>query len=70
MFGIRSALLGVYTYGTVRTSKRKYMHSKNIPLPVRISLSIQPVLVTPFMLPVYVAEDSGLILENSQIDYE
>ncbi len=65
MYAMRSALVGVYTYGTVRTSKKKYMHSKNIPLPVRFALSIQPVLVTPFMLPVYVAEDSGLITDDA-----
>jgi hypothetical protein len=62
MYALRGVLAGVYAYGTARISQKKYMHNEKIPLPIRVSLSIQPVLVTPFMLPVYLAEDSGFIL--------
>lgn len=50
-------LTGVYSYGTIRVSKKKYMQNKNIPIRVRASLAVQPIIVTPFMLPVYIYED-------------
>lgn len=58
---MRAILIGVYSYGTFRMCKKKYIHSKVMPLNVRVSLSIQPIIITPFMLPIYIAEDSGLI---------
>ena len=54
---MRGVLFGVYTYGTVRVINKRYMQNNNIPWSVRVSLAIQPIIVTPFMLPVYVAED-------------
>jgi hypothetical protein len=58
---MRTVLVGVYSYGTVRTYKKKYMRTKVLPLTVRVSLSLQPIIITPFMLPIYIAEDSGIL---------
>lgn len=54
---MRIVLTGTYAYGTYRVSQKKYMQNKHIPLLVRSSLAIQPIVITPFMLPVYIAED-------------
>lgn len=59
---MRGILFGVYTYGTVRTINKKYIHNNKIPLSVRASLVIQPIIITPFMLPVYIAED--ILMKN------
>jgi hypothetical protein len=54
---MRGPLFGVYTYGTIRVSNKKYMQNNNIPWSVRASLAIQPIIITPFMFPVYIAQD-------------
>jgi uncharacterized membrane protein (DUF485 family) len=58
---MRNILVGAYSYGVIRMYKKKYMNNKVIPLNIRVSLSIQPIIITPIMLPIYIAEDNGLL---------
>jgi hypothetical protein len=63
---MRGALFGVYTYGTVRVTKKKYIQNNKIPLLVRASLAIQPIVITPFMFPVYIVEDICMLNEDGE----
>lgn len=62
---MRTVLIGMYSYGTIRVSRKTYMHNNHIPLRVRASLAIQPIMITPFMFPMYILEDTLNIKKNS-----
>lgn len=53
----RVFLCGAYSYGSLRTSKKEYLHNSRLPIQVKTALFVQDVVTVPFMLPIHIFTD-------------